>query len=300
MNCYNHADRAAISFCRACGRGLCPFCQRIAEGTVFCPEHAPVTTQGGYGAPGSTGGPGTSSGSTGGPNPYTQSPYAAPVGASASLQASPLLAFILGFIPGVGAIYNGQYIKGLIHAGVFGLLVTLINGSGGRGIQPLFGIMITAFVFYMPFEAYHTAKHKLAGMPVEEWSSLSRGPFPMSTGRTPVGPIILIGVGVLFLLDTLNLIEFDQIGRFWPVILIAIGASMLYSRVAPGRGPTIPPPGTYGAGPGAPPPPAGGTGYQAPPSYSPPAPSYPASEPTVRVYPPAPTSGTELMETGRD
>ena len=33
---------------------------------------------------------------------------------------APGLAFALGFIPGVGAIYNGQYLKGLVHALIFG------------------------------------------------------------------------------------------------------------------------------------------------------------------------------------
>ena len=43
---------------------------------------------------------------------------------------------LLGLIPGVGAIYNGQYAKGLVHAVVFGLLVSAIangHGNGGHG-----------------------------------------------------------------------------------------------------------------------------------------------------------------------
>jgi hypothetical protein len=44
----------------------------------------------------------------------------------------------------------------------------------------------------------------------------------------------LILIGVLYLLNSLDLINFRQIGRFWPVILIVIGAYMLYNRIAPG------------------------------------------------------------------
>jgi len=40
---------------------------------------------------------------------------------------SPGLAFFLGWIPGVGAIYNGQYAKGLVHAVLWGVLVSLTN-----------------------------------------------------------------------------------------------------------------------------------------------------------------------------
>lgn len=283
MNCYNHSDTAAVSFCRACGRGLCPLCQRVSDGTIWCPEHAPAAqnSYSGYSAGGGT------EGAYSGANPYAQ-PQGAytppPPAAPGSFQASPILAFILGFIPGVGAIYNGQYLKGLVHAGIFGLLVSLLNSSDGRGAEPFFGILLTALIFYMPFEAYHTAKRRQAGLPVEEWSSFGRGPMPMGGGRAPIGPIILIGLGVLFLLDTMNLIEFREIGRFWPVLLIAVGASMLYSRVSPSRGPATPPSaGGYYGGPGAPPPPPPGPGASG-----------------MGYPPPAATPGSELVETGHE
>src|ERR1019366_7316784 len=36
---------------------------------------------------------------------------------------SPGLALFLGMIPGVGAIYNGQYAKGMVHAIIWGVLM---------------------------------------------------------------------------------------------------------------------------------------------------------------------------------
>ena len=56
-------------------------------------------------------------------NPYLQT-AAPPV---APVNNSPGFAFVLGLIPGVGAIYNGQYLKGLVHAIIFGLLISLAN-----------------------------------------------------------------------------------------------------------------------------------------------------------------------------
>ena len=88
---------------------------------------------------------------------------------------------------------------------------------------------MAAFVFYMPFEAYHTAKKRQLGLPVEEWSSLTSG--NRFASRAPIGAILLIVIGVLFLLDTLHVIEFREVGRFWPVILIVIGVIMLYGRM---------------------------------------------------------------------
>jgi hypothetical protein len=158
-------------------------------------------------------------------NPYVQ-PGVPP---QQTIHTSPALAFILGWIPGVGAIYNGQYVKGLVHALIFGLLVTMASNSPGS-TQPLLGILLAAFVFYMPFEALHTATARNRGLQPDEWSSI----LPASRYRSgaPIGPIVLIAIGVIYLLNTLDLIDFHEIGRYWPVILIVIGAWMLYSRVS--------------------------------------------------------------------
>jgi TM2 domain-containing membrane protein YozV len=161
-------------------------------------------------------------------NPYVQPPVA-PVTPIVPVSTSPGLAFFLGFIPGVGAIYNGQYLKGLVHAVIFGLICSLLDSVGHSAGGPLLGIILTAFIFYMPFEAFHTAKRRLLGLPVEEFSSLI-APNKFYS-RTPIGPILLILIGVFFLLDTLHLVEFQEIARFWPVLLIFAGAFMLYNRV---------------------------------------------------------------------
>ncbi|HEX4166116.1 MAG TPA: B-box zinc finger protein [Bryobacteraceae bacterium] len=217
MNCYLHPETPAIAFCRTCGRSLCAQCQRPAEGTIYCQDHVPVPA---YTA--------ASPGADTGPNPYAQAGAAIPVGHV--VRTSPGLAFILGIIPGVGAIYNGQYLKGLVHALITGLLITIIDNTPGAS-QPLSAMLLAAFFFYMPFEAYHTAKKREMGLQPDEWSSIL--PRSQQSGRTPIGPIILISIGVLYLLDTLNVFEFRQIARFWPVILILVGAYMLYSRVTP-------------------------------------------------------------------
>ena len=47
--------------------------------------------------------------------------------------------------------------------------------------------------------------------------------------------LICLGLGVLLLLDTLDLISFDRLARYWPVVLIVGGAYMLYLRME-GRG----------------------------------------------------------------
>lgn len=220
MNCYLHPETTATGFCRSCGRPLCATCQRPSEGTIYCQDHAPGAYNAAYSA---------NADPNAAANPYAP-PAAAPVYAVAPVQTSPGLAFLLGMIPGVGAIYNGQYLKGLVHALVFGLLITLIDNSGGTGAQPLLAMILAAFWFYMAFEAYHTARKRQLGVPVDEWSSII--PRGRQGGRIPVGPILLIAIGVIYLLNSLDLLDFRAISRFWPVILIVVGAYMLYSRFA--------------------------------------------------------------------
>ena len=164
--------------------------------------------------------------------PYA-SPYAAPVGTPLpgfTYSHSPALALILGFIPGVGAIYNGQYAKGLIHAVIFGFIITLLNSRRyGGDMEPLLAILLAAWVFYMAFEAFHTAKVKRDGGKPGEVSGLME--MDHGSGKFPVGAIVLIVLGGVLLLDTTNLISLDRLIHLWPVGLILVGAYMLYERM---------------------------------------------------------------------
>ncbi len=208
MNCLNHPEIPAAAFCRTCGKPLCDACKRAAQGSVYCEEHVPAQTAAAA--------------------PRVAPVYAPPPVADPSV--SPGLAFTLGLlIPGVGAIYNGQYAKGLVHAVIFGLLVSIISSGSAHGMEPLFAILIAAWVFYMAVEAYHTAQKRRRGEAVDEFSSLinlhTRG------SRFPAGAVVLIGLGVLLLLNTTDIIPLERVLRYWPVLLILLGVYMLYVRL---------------------------------------------------------------------
>ncbi|HEY1185956.1 MAG TPA: B-box zinc finger protein [Bryobacteraceae bacterium] len=223
MNCQNHPDVAAIAYCRTCGKPVCGECRREASGTVYCAEHAPAAAPPPY----TTAPPPYTA-----PPPPTAPPYAPLVAPSPFVRSDihPGLAFALGWIPGVGAIYNGQYAKGLIHAVIWGVLVSILDSGATHDMEPLFGILLAAWMFYMAFEAHRTAQKLQRGQPVDEYSSvlqLRGGP-----GRFPMAAVALIVLGVLLLLHTLDLMSFERIVPYWPVLLIAAGAYMLWSRFA--------------------------------------------------------------------
>ncbi len=159
---------------------------------------------------------------------------------------SPGVALALGFIPGVGAIYNGQIVKALVQVLVFGSLIAMGDRVGGS-VGPVFGLAAAAFYFYMVIDSYQTAKAKILGQPREEWFGL--GDLKMNA---PVGAALLIGLGALFLLDNLGIPVFRHLGKFWPVLLIVIGVILLQRRVKGGGGPAP------SSGPGPVEPPKGG------------------------------------------
>src|ERR1035438_9359826 len=103
MNCFNHTETPAIAYCRTCGKALCAECRRTAQGTIFCEEHLPDT----QGAPGANVPPVPGAQPWDWQNhvsPSDRAAGAAPISVGVS-DVSPGLACLLGFIPGVGAIY---------------------------------------------------------------------------------------------------------------------------------------------------------------------------------------------------
>ena len=153
MNCTNHPDRERTAFCQNCGKPLCQECTRTVGSAVFC-EPCLVAKLAGAGTP-------TEATSTGS---YTY-PNAAAYGAGTPVpppngEPNPGLAALLGFIPGVGAMYNGQYAKGIVHLVVFAILVSLTDQNG------IFGLFIAGWVFYQVIEAHHTARARRDGNPL--------------------------------------------------------------------------------------------------------------------------------------
>jgi hypothetical protein len=67
-------------------------------------------------------------------------------------------------------------------------------------------------------------------------SSEPYGSGPPCRQSSPVGPIILIGLGVLFLLNQFGWWHFHWFGRMWPLVLIGLGVWLFIRRF--GAGPT--------------------------------------------------------------
>jgi hypothetical protein len=135
MNCLNHPDVPAAAYCQSCGKPLCTACMRSVGGSIFCEPclAARLSATQGTAFPG------------------------APM---SGLHAHPVLAGLLGFIPGVGAMYNGQFVKALAHVLIFAVFVSLSDKS------VVFGLLVAAWIFYQVFDAAQTAKARRDGLPL--------------------------------------------------------------------------------------------------------------------------------------
>jgi hypothetical protein len=177
---------------------------------------------------------------------------------------NPVIAGLLGFIPGVGAMYNGQFVKAFAHVVIFVLLIIAADNISG-----VFGVLIGFFVIYMAFEAYKTAEAKRQGLPapdplgldkmfgIQESQIHSTGvpgtvntaaayppvtpgspqptqqvvvpPPPSPQDNAPIGAIVLIALGAIFLLQNVGIF---RIHNLWPLFLIGVGIWLAYKRIA--------------------------------------------------------------------
>jgi len=153
MNCAQHTDTPAVAYCRTCGKALCESCKRDVQGTIFC---EPCLVARVHGTAGGNFGAGAGGYQTGGA--YT------PPSPRPPEDASPGLALFLGFIPGVGAFYNGQFLKGFVHVVIFATLIWMSD----HGMGAFAGLLIPAWIFYMVFDAWSTAKARRYGTPIPD------------------------------------------------------------------------------------------------------------------------------------
>jgi Domain of unknown function (DUF5668)/B-box zinc finger len=262
MDCVNHSGINATAYCQSCGKPLCVDCvaagvlRHGSGGQILC--DACINAWQSY------------------QQPFIPPPVSGP---------NPSSAAVLGLIPGVGAMYNGQFLKGFIHVVVFAVLVSITD------YYPIFGIFIAAWIVYQSFDAYHTAKALRDGQPppdpfglneVGNWLNLGtrlRNPVPPAAGqapvvpptagyqppppyqapytppvtgyidpatpppppicwrrREPVGAIVLIALGLLFLLGQLDVFRDRFFGLTWPLLLIALGVWLIIRRIEDSRG----------------------------------------------------------------
>lgn len=212
MKCAVHSDVDAVGYCRNCGKAMCSTCVRPVRDVLYCEDCLASI----MGIPGAS-----AASATGAPASPAMLPPPVP---STRSGGSPGVAFVLGLFPGLGAVYNGEYNKALIHIVVFVAMIIGLNSDPGDAAATVLSLLLAGFILYMGFDAMRVAKARNLGEtphdPLESWSK-----------NRPIGPIILIVLGVLFLLNNFNWLPFWRIGRLWPLVLVGVGVLMFRNRL---------------------------------------------------------------------
>jgi cell wall-active antibiotic response 4TMS protein YvqF/B-box zinc finger protein len=234
MNCANHPDIAPVAYCRTCGKPLCANCTRDVKGVIYCENCLAERLHG--------------------VQPASLPPAAgfvpsAPAPITPGSGPNPAVAGILaGFFPfGVGAVYCGQYAKGLAHLVIFTMLIWGETVIQNDGINTILGLGIAFFYVWQIIDSIRTAKAIQMGQTPPDPFGLAQafgGGEPAPPGqpvqpapgcdatqpsKIPTAAVVLIGLGVLFLLQTAGVFEFGW-DRVWPFFLIGLGIWMFAVR----------------------------------------------------------------------
>lgn len=200
MNCAYHSHNAAVVNCNGCGKPLCPACDHRIKGFPFCQDCivAGVELL----------------------RNHNQSAYAPFVKA----QTSPLIATLLSFVcPGLGAAYNGQTGKALVH---FAVTVGLFQMAIMTGV-PVFAFGVLGMWLYAAVDAWKTAKLIRSGITPDIAEDILVKRF---SGNPKLWGIVLTVLGSLFFLQAFFNLK-GLIRGILPVLLIGLGIYLLRDYV---------------------------------------------------------------------
>ncbi len=143
--------------------------------------------------------------------------------ATSHRKSSPIVAALLSIVPGLGAAYNGQTSKAIVHFTVFASFFQMATVTDGVAffILGALGTWLFAMV-----DAYRTAQLMRAGLaPDAEHDAITRRLYgnPIAWGAT------LVVLGTLFLLHTMFGVNLP-VREFLPVALVVLGAYMIFDR----------------------------------------------------------------------
>jgi len=204
MYCTYHLKNPAVVQCNQCARSLCPACDHRIRGFPFCQDCivAGVELL----------------------RHHSQSTASQVI----RRRSSPFVATLLSFVPGLGAAYNGQTAKAIVHFAIFASFFQMAVIT--QGIH-FFILGVLGTWLFAAVDACRTAQLMRAGLsPETEEDVIARRLYgnPFAWGVT------LIVIGTIFLLHTLLGVELP-IRELLPVALVALGAYMLFDYIRRSR-----------------------------------------------------------------
>ena len=164
-------------------------------------------------------------------SPSDYSPQWTP-GSAKGHRKSPVLACVLSMLPGIGQVYVGYYKLGFVHNVVFGSTIMLLSLEV-EAIVPLLGIFLAFFYVYNIVDAgrraafYNLALEGVVGIELPDEMNVKLPSF----GGSVAGGLMLMGLGVVLLSNTLFGLSLDWLEDWWPIAPIILGAYLFGKAV---------------------------------------------------------------------
>ena len=133
------------------------------------------------------------------------------------------LAALCALLPGMGAVYNRQNVKAVVH---FVTIIGLFQLSDLHVFEALFGMAGVVFYVYSIIDAYRTARLIAQGeSPAADEARFKRA----LAGRAPLigGALIVTGLLMVLQIFLRPLGIYLSVGRVLPVLLIIFGGYLL-------------------------------------------------------------------------
>jgi hypothetical protein len=193
----------AVVHCSRCTKPLCPACDHRIRGFPYCQDcivtGVELLQQ---------------------QHAQQQTRAAAPP--ALRRKTSPFVSLLLSFlVPGLGAAYNGQTSKALVHFTIFASFFQMATVTDGTAF---FVLGVVGTWLFAAVDAFRTSQLIRAGLaPDAESDAIARRLY----GNPLAWAVVLISLGTVFLLHTMFGVRLP-VKQFLPVVLVLLGAYMLF------------------------------------------------------------------------
>lgn len=201
MNCAYHIYNPATVNCNGCGKPLCAACDHRVKGFPFCQDCIVSGVEL--------------------LRRHNEKSYAPFI----KKETSPTVATILSLIcPGLGAAYNGQTAKALVHFAVFAGLFQMAILTGGMAI---FVLGFLGMWLFAALDALRTARTIRLGITPDDAEDLLVQRF---SGNPKLWGIVLSALGLSFFAQAF--FNFHFLSKFvLPFLLIGLGIYLLRNYI---------------------------------------------------------------------
>lgn len=193
MYCSYHSSSVARVQCASCNRALCPACDHRIKGYAYCQDCIVRGVEG----------------------------LSAYRYQRTGTRSRALTAAILAFVPGMGAVYNRQNVKAVVH---FFAVVGLFQLPKLRLVPGLFALAGFASYVYSIIDAHRTAQLIARGESAAEDEERFKRAL---IRRAPALGVFLIVAGILFVINIIRPVAIFALAKLFPVLLILLGGYLL-------------------------------------------------------------------------